>query len=559
MNNKNKLAVSMASAFAVMFGPVANAVELFVDPNWAVRFDNTVQYNLGFRAEGIDNKIGNNPLFSENDYKFDHAGDVVTNRLSLLTEFDGQYTQETWSGGFRLSGSLFRDFAYDSDVENNPGEAMPGVPYSSLGSYKGNRYDSYTNRYYVRGAQLLDAFVFSNLTLLEKPTTVRLGRFSTYWGNAMFSNQAGLAYSQNALDNIKGAAAPGTEAKELTLPRGQFMFSTKLNEEWSLDAQHFFEFEGNRIPEGGTYLGVIGPLFNGPDFFGGPGGIPKGKKFEPENINSNFGVKTTYQPAWLRGSLSAVYRHFDETQPWAPLFGVDDAGNSNYHLSYAEGVDLFGLSLEKQIGTFSTGFELSYRKNTALNSQAGPLPTDLRGREGARGDTVNFVANMVSGLTSNWLYDTGVASAEVSYTQLVKKTDNAELYNGDSNCRDKWAGCSTDKAVIASAFVEPQWLQVMPGMDLSMPMFAQYGVYGNTPSLGANVSQGQIVYTVGVKALFQNVYSVTLQYNGYNAHTKNQLVTSDGSGTGPAFYAGGNGGFFYNDKDWVSLTAKASF
>jgi hypothetical protein len=93
------------------------AVELPLDPDWVVNWDNTVTYNLGVRAQGINPEIGNNPAFAESDYKFAHAGDVVTNRVSDLSEFDAVYDDKY---GFRVSASIFKDFAYGNGVNTNP-------------------------------------------------------------------------------------------------------------------------------------------------------------------------------------------------------------------------------------------------------------------------------------------------------------------------------------------------------------------------------------------------------------------------------------------------------
>ena len=35
-----------------------------------------------------------------------------------------------------------------------------------------------------------------------------------------------------------------------------------------------------------------------------------------------------------------------------------------------------------------------------------------------------------------------------------------------------------------AALFDPTWLQVFPGVDIDMPLFVEYGVYGNTASLG---------------------------------------------------------------------------
>jgi hypothetical protein len=555
-------------------GGTAVAMPLNLSPDWNVNWDNTVQYNIGMRVKGVDDRIGNNPVYSENDYKFDSAGDIVTNRLSLLSEFDAEYRGASFgTAGLRVSGSGFRDFAYDNKVENNPGEVAPGVPYEALGSYEGNRYSSYTKRYHVRGGQLLDAFAFTNFTLGGHASSIKAGRLTSYWGNALFFGFAGINYSQNAVDNIKGASAPGTQAKELAIPRAQVLFSTDLTSDLALTAQYFLEFQGNRLPQGGTYLGITGFLFNDTDYLLGPGGVPRGDNFRPDEINSNFGLRMTWSPAWLSGVLGLHYRRLDETQPWVPLFGADSQGNPNFHLAYAENVDLIGLSLDKQLGALSTGFEVSYRHNTGLNSVPGPLPSDLDGREGARGDTLNVLANVLFGLTPTPLWQTGSALGEVVYTRKLDVTANEALYNGTDNASacpsgNKWNGCATDDAVSVAALFTPQWLQVFPGIDLDMPIFAMYGVYGNAASLGGPVNQGAFNYTVGLHTLIRARYNVTLQYNGYSAHTNGGLTnfpTANGTpvpiGTPgfPSYYASGNGTYFYNDKDWLSLTVQFAF
>src|SRR4051812_13361945 len=123
--------------------------------DWEVNWDNTISYNLGMRARGIDPMIGNNPNYDDGDYKFRHAGDIVTNRLSVLSELTAAYQGYV---GIRLSASAWKDFAYGSGNVTNPGMYAPGVSYQSLRAYPNGTYGSYTNRYYVQGAQLLDGF-----------------------------------------------------------------------------------------------------------------------------------------------------------------------------------------------------------------------------------------------------------------------------------------------------------------------------------------------------------------------------------------------------------------
>ena len=552
-------AVSVATSILFFYSSTTNAFQFTTPEDLEIHWDNTIAYNLGVRAQGINPAIGNNPLFSESDYKFKNAGDVVTNRVSDLTEFDVVYRSDF---GMRVSASLWKDFAYGGGVANNPGDAVPGVPYAGLGSYSGNHYGSYTERYYQQGGELLDAFVFKNFQIAGEPASIKVGRLTQFWGNALFFGTQGINYGQNASDGIQAAATPGTQAKQLAIPRGQVLFEMQPTATTSLSAQYFFEYAASRFPEGGTYLGTDGFLFNGPNLL--EGSVPRGADVKPTNgFHNDYGFKSTWSPAWLSGgTMGLYYRNLTETSPWV-LFGENPAtGAMNYHLAYASNVKLYGFSLEKQIGDYSTGLEISYRHNTALNSGTGPLPSDPSGRQGARGDTLNVIGNVLAGLTRTPFWQTGTALAEISFTQKIKTTRNGALYNGvgTSECQamggSKWNGCSTNNSVGLAVQFDPQWLQVYPGVDLDMPVFAEYGIWGNTPSLDGT-NQGSLIYSIGVHALIQQKYNATLAYNGYHSHTSGGL-TNFGPG-GPLFYTSGNGPFFYNDKGWISLTFSATF
>jgi len=134
----------------------ALAAQFATSPDWAVNWDNTVTYNLGTRASSIDPLIANNPKSDEGDYKFKSAGDVVTDRLSLLSEFSVVYQDHI---GFKLSGSAWKDFAYDSTDQSNPGiiapahGPLPAVTYQSTRSYPNGQYSGYTYKYYEQGGQ----------------------------------------------------------------------------------------------------------------------------------------------------------------------------------------------------------------------------------------------------------------------------------------------------------------------------------------------------------------------------------------------------------------------
>jgi hypothetical protein len=234
------------------------------------------------------------------------------------------------------------------------------------------------------------------------------------------------------------------------------------------------------------------------------------------------------------------------------------------------------------------GLEVSYRKNTGLNTNGSiPSATDPDMSRGARGDTLNIVANALSILDRTALYNTGTALAEIAIVHKVKVTDEAARYQGEGTAAcdaaaqqagvasgGRYTGCSTNTAVVVGGMFEPQWLQALPGWDLSAPLFGMYGLYGNAASNGVPVKQGDLLYGLGFKAVLQQRYNFTLQYNGYHGRatgeTNASAVLNQGSGGQfplmpngtPGFatyYATGNNMYRLNDRNWISFTFTTTF
>jgi hypothetical protein len=533
----------MAGFAGLIAGQSAQAMELS-DPgsDWSVRLDNTISYGVGMRAKDADPLIANSPTHAQGDNKFSKAGDIVTNRVSLSTELEAVYEGRM---GFRISGSGWYDAAYN-------GKAA-GTPYPS--NYSNNEYSDYTKRQYEQGGELLDAFVFDNFDISDHPTTVKFGRLVQYWGNAQFFNSHGISFGQSASDLIKGSSAPATPAKELTLPRGQLNVSTQLTPTLSLAGQYFFEYAPDRLPEGGTFLGPADFGFQGPDRFGATGMLNAGLN-KPKNTNNNGGLALRWSPDWAEGTIGFYARHLDETSPWL-LFGQRGA-NAVYSPTYAQGTNLYGMSYDRNIYDSSAGFEVSYRQHTGLDTASGSAAA-FNANEGARGNVLNAVANTFISLDRSRFYDTGTIIAELAYQHLFAVTDNAAMFNGvgTAACGPNGleSGCASKNSLSAALLISPQWLQALPSVDISMPIFAMYGVAGNTATLGAPVMKGDLTASFGVTATVQKVYNFGLTYNFYNGPTNGQANVP---GIGD-YYAGGNNMYQNKDKDWVSLTFSTTF
>jgi hypothetical protein len=576
MESRNKKVcrwAKSAALFSVMYGlaVAAEAVEIKSDnPDIKMRWDNTVRYNVGVRANSID-KIGNNPAFDEGEYKFGR-GSVVTNRVDLLSEFDFIYKKDM---GFRVSSAGWYDHAYrEASARRNP-----QLPSDIAGSYIDDKYSNYTKRYAAGpSGEFLDAFVFGKFNIGEMPLTFKAGQHTLYWGETLLLGGGinGIAYSQMPLDLAKGFATPGVDAKELFLPLNNISVQLLATNELSIAAQYFLDWKPTRIPEGGTYLGPADFLMYGAERVA-PGLVNAGVS-KPKH-RGDWGINARWNSEAIGGTAGFYYRKFTDKLPSILMT------EGQYREYFGEDIDLFGLSLSKQIGDVSVGMELSYRKNMPLNSQTlgmiaapAPLasvlfpngaPSLIGNTYQARGNTAHAVVSALGIVPANSFWDSATWIAEMTYVYLDKITENQDMYYGQGHgvCNagrrsvlgalynDKWDGCSTKSSFGIGINFTPAWLQVLPGVDLTMPIAFSQTLKGNAPvAMGGN--QGNGSYSAGFGLDVDAKYRIELKYVDYFGHVK------EGPGVVPGTtqVTSANGlSTVLKDRGWVALTLKTTF
>lgn len=601
MNSNRRFSVKavVLALSAMAAAGSANAFKIDTSEDWDLRFDNSLQWTMGWRAQEMNSKIGNAPFFQSGDYKFKNKGDMVTNRIQDLIEFQGTYRQNM---GFRMSASIWKDFAYTDHVAQNPAYAAAGFH-----NYPNDKFNNYAKHYHLQGGDWLDAFVFYNTNIGDIPVYAKAGRLTQYWGNAFFFGFSNIAYSQSPIDFIKAFTQPGSEVKELFLPRNQILLSADLTPNLSVTGEYFLEYRQNLYPESGTYFGFFDVLYNGPmgpatggafyvpacSMGGGPtcfGLAPPVANMghiDPPNNNRNYGIKVNWSPEWAGGDMGFYYRQLDEVDPYplfnagiAPQLAINNTGGTTVGYSIyntpAQKAKLFGISFEKTFGSISTGWELSTRRHTALASAFVPGSDGL----GARGTITNLIGNTFIQLGTNTLGDltlwnSGVLLAEFSYTHLNSITDNGDQANFEGRrsstgaiiCNPTGAagggtwkdGCATKNSLAVAMLFIPQWQQVWAGVDLEAPISYTYGVHGN-PAYRATAfyQEGTNIYSFGIRAIYQQKHHLTLAYNGNHWRTN---TTATDPATGLQYYNGfgGAGPVGVNDRGWVSLQYKTSF
>ncbi|MCY1391293.1 hypothetical protein D9M71_61310 [compost metagenome] len=526
MANKNKMKIKQNEvsqvlristlALCVMGG--GNAWAFAIDTgneDLQLRFDNTLRYNFGQRLESQDKAILANPNNDDGDRNFNKHS-TVANRIDILTESDIVYKQKY---GARVSAALWYDDAYAGDLDNKNVATSNHLDSSgrpALGL------SNYTERYYEGpSGEILDAFVFGGFDIGEQQLRLRAGRHTVNWGESLLGSGAihGISYGQAPLDQGKALALPGIEAKELYIPRTQISAQLQATPELSFAAQYFLEWRPTRVPEAGTYLGFSDAFLQGGEsLVSGNARVTHGDDIEPRD-RGDWGLMARWNPEWLDGTLGFYVRNFSDTVPQTILLGTR---TPQYFFNYGDDIDMYGISLAKEIGGISFGADFNYRHNMPLVSRqavvtsAAQLPDD-GDILGARGDTLHGVVNAIGTVSPNALFDSASWAAELTWSHWMSVTeDPLNLFKG----RSAYEAVSTNiDAVDRNAYgmavnFTPVWYQVFPGGDLSMPLSYSRGLSGNSAvALGGNEDAGS--YAAGVALDLYSRYRFDLKYVDY--------------------------------------------
>ena len=526
----------------------AAAVEIGTgNPDTTIRWDNSLRYNLGVRTQKQDSAIVNTVGYANSDLKFD-KGDIITNRVDLLSEFDLVYKK---TSGIRVSGQAWVDAAYNRDERINPALGAGSA------AYPDQRYTDYTARW-NRGpsGEFLDAFVFTQFNLADTTTDVKLGSHNLYWGESLFSFVHGVSYSQGPVDLRKALATPGIEAKELFKPLAQLSAATRITDTFSVGGQYFLDWKPSTLPDGGTYYGALdfitaggGTYVLNPIATGGMVSIPfAGSIHDPERKHGDWGLMAKWSPQALDGTLGVYYRRYTDKLPQIASSkflagGIPESVGLDY---LSKRVTLVGLSLSKSVGGVAIGAEVAHRSNTGL--LMGPATT--LGAEPV-GDTWHALVNAVAYVGKNAVFDSAAILGELTYSKLGKVKSNPQNFNSvDYGCAGQSAqlGCATDYSLGFAVKFEPKWFQVREGLDLSVPVFYSKTLKGTSPVLFGGY-EGAGAFSVGLTADYLNKHNFALAYNG--TLSKRTIVA------GKVVDVGGIGAQW--DRGNVTLTYKVTF
>ncbi|KAA9130436.1 DUF1302 domain-containing protein [Marinihelvus fidelis] len=396
---------SMAAAIALALAAPAMAID-FQDPDgeWSGSIDTTISYGASWRATDYDpadvGKSANNPAafmlpaaqqaatvgrWSNNDddgdLNYRDAGDVITNVAKITAEADFRW--RNYGAFIRASG--FYDFENaDQDFLNDEAEERVG-----------------------KDVRLLDAYIWGEHQVGDHFLNWRLGQQVVSWGESTFI-QGGLNVI-NPVDVSKLRLA-GSELKEAFEGVNMLWGSMDLTDTVSLEALYMFEWEPIIPDPAGTYwsssdIATPGATYAMLGFGLYPQPVINQDLFNSVCLRGNLGASDTGLPASLVGAGCALAVPRSETQqasdsgqfgaalrwyaenlnstefafyylryhsrlPLISGYALTEVPppftSASYFTEYPEDIDLFGVSFNTNVGTWSLAGEVSYRPEAPL-------------------------------------------------------------------------------------------------------------------------------------------------------------------------------------------------
>ncbi|MBX6689836.1 DUF1302 domain-containing protein [Pseudomonas sp. USTB-Z] len=464
-------------------------------------WDNTIKYSNAWRLnERADNVMASSPNPNKDDGDRNFSTGLISNRFDLLSELDIKYGDI----GARLSGAAWYDTVYNEKNDNNsPGTANPvSVDY--------NEFTDKTRDLHGRDAEILDAFVYGAREIGSTRLSARLGQFNQIYGESLFFGANGIANAQSTVDLVKLQSVPGSQFKEILLPTEQFSFNWQLTDTVSVGAYYQFEWNKTRLPGSGSYFSAGDFVGEGAErvfFAGGP--LLHGHDIDAKD-SGQFGAQIRFAlDDWEFGLYAA--RYHDKTPVWyfRPTFL---GGDGTFVNVYPEDIKVYGASFSTLVGEANVAGEISMRVDTPLAPNGGVVVTgDMTADNNSNplypvGDSLHAQLSMVNVYGGSALWDGASLVGEVAFNRRLKVKKNAQ--NLDPN--------TTRDAYSLRFTFEPQYFQVMPGVDVQMPITVGYTPYGRssvTPQAFSPEHGGDI--TLALKADYQKQWYASLSYTNF--------------------------------------------
>jgi hypothetical protein len=500
MTFRSLLAAFMGVAAALLCGSAtAQADDLYAADGIDLRWDTTLRYSNAIRIspQGATLLAGANA--DDGDRNF--ASGLVSDRLDLESQLDlalGDF-------GFHASAAGWYDTVYHNSTDNRSLATynVTSVPASSFAPAVRDLEGQY--------AELDDAFVYGTFDIENMPVSARLGRQTVLWGESLFYDANSIASAQAPTDYTRTVTGQSSYSNNLYLPVTQLSLTAQLLPDVSLTVYDHLGARPSRQPGDGSYFSYV-------DFLGPGAGrlfLPSGQ-YLLRQADGKVSADGQYGVA-LRTSMDDIdigfyVLQYNATDPqiitMASPGGLDPTTAGSYKLVYPKDIALLGASASTSLDEGTIAAEISLRRNAPL--LAYPRGAGIAPDSGSasyldyylKGDLLHVQASAQLPIATTDIWDSANVSMEMA-------ADDVTGLSGDASAT------SLERfAAKARLMFEPHYFQVLPNLDLTVPIGVGYNLTGRGFTYYAQ-NGGTGDFEIGVSALYRSVWKASLMMTGF--------------------------------------------
>lgn len=238
-----KAGFALAGLLPLLVAVQAQAVEFsFADDEVTGSVDSTVSYGQLWRVQG-QNTTNDDINANDGNRNFDTG--LVSEVFKITTDAEAKYKNYgAFVRGTAFYDTQIMDKRNDYYDNNNP-------PQPSQSNPNDDHFTSETRDKAGNNAEILDAYVYGNWDIAEKPVTARLGKQVFNWGEGLFYR--GGINTTNPIDAAK-FRLPGSELKEVLIPVEAFNLNVGLTDNLSMETFYQFNWKETAIDPVGTFF-----------------------------------------------------------------------------------------------------------------------------------------------------------------------------------------------------------------------------------------------------------------------------------------------------------------
>ncbi|MEN0106968.1 MAG: DUF1302 domain-containing protein [Pseudomonas sp.] len=472
-----KAGAALALLPLLVAGTAQGAEFSFADNEITGSLDTTLSYGSMWRVQGRDKSNITDINADDGNRNFDTG--LVSEVYKATSDLSAKYQNY----GLFVRGTAFYDTQI-MDKRNDYYATTDGVERPSQNFPNDNEFTEDTRHNAGRKAQILDAYLYGNWDIYDKPLAAKVGKQVISWGEGVFYR--GGVNTVNPVDAAK-FHLPGSELKEVLVPMEAFSFNVGLTDDLSMEAFYQWKWKETQLDPAGTYFGdtdlfaeggntaytttsdpqlqailgayqtaagfgLVGNGPRGPNAYIDPAnGVFKvaniGKDLEADD-SGQFGVSFRYIAEELNSTEFGFYfvnYHAKEPQiaidlrnyegvdpstltgfgPAAPgIATLDMASNAEARRDYVEDIRMYGFSFNTTVGDASFSGEVAYRPNAPISIAA---TDDLLGD--LLGQGVNGLTELPYSTTPGDQACAAVSGKQLCRSQLFENYERAETYN----------------------------------------------------------------------------------------------------------------------------------